>query len=353
MLKRIVVLAIIGAVLGAPAWAYVHRESVEKVIPADGRTSIHVSNPTGLIEIRPAGGSDVILRAKKIAKAENEDEAIELAQEARVRVVEGGDGIEIDVELPSRQKEKSILGRILKLSVSKNVTVELYIEVPPSMELHVSSTSGDIDVEGALGGGQIGATSGDVWVTDCAGDFSIGVASGNAEIDNVDGNLRLSSASGDVTVKDIAGDVGVSTASGDFVGKDIDGYFTLDGASGEVTLDHCTGKVDVNTASGDVWLKEVSAEVSVNTSSGDVTVNIFAEEDIDVGISCSSGDIEFTSPEGSSYHLEINSVSGGIYCKVPLSVDKVSRRELRGDVGTGRGRVILSTSSGDIRVHEG
>lgn len=353
MLRRVVALAILIAFVGTPAWAYVHRESVEKVIPAEGKTSIHVSNPTGLIKIRPASGSEVILEAKKIAKAKVKDEAVELAESARVRVVEGGEGIEIDVELPSREKHKSIFGRILKLSVTRNVTVEIYLQVPASMELHLSSTSGDIDVEGTLAGGHIGATSGDVWVSECGGNFSVGVASGDVEISHIDGDLQLSSASGNVTVKEIGGSVGVSTASGDFVGRDIEGSFTLDGASGEVTVDHCKGQIEVSTASGDVWLKEVSAKVTVDTSSGDVTVHTYSKRAIDVGISCSSGDVEFMAAAGSSYHLEISSVSGGIYCKVPLSVEKVSRRELRGDVGSGRGKVILSTSSGDIRVLEG
>ena len=56
---------------------------------------------------------------------------------------------------------------------------------------------------------------------------------------------------------------------------------------------------------------------------------------------------------GGSYRLEISSVSGAIYTKVPLSVEKVTRHELSGDVGSGKGSVTLSTSSGDIKVYEG
>jgi DUF4097 and DUF4098 domain-containing protein YvlB len=353
MLRRILASAFIAALISTPAWAYVHRESVEKVIPAEGLTSIRVINPNGLIKIRPAGGSEVMLEAKKIAKGKDEDEAVKLAEAARVRVVEGGDRIEIEVELPSREKHKSILGEVLNLSASRNVMVELYLEVPASMELDLSSTSGDVDVEGSLAGGHIGATSGDVLLADCSGDFVIGVASGDMEIERIQGNLQLSSASGNIAVGEVDGRVDVSTASGDFTAKGIEKSLMLDGASGEVTVDDCKGRVEVSTASGDVWLKSVSGEVTVNTSSGDVTVYIADKRNIDVEINCSSGDVEFAAPSGSSYHLEITSVSGAIYCKAPLSVEKVTRRELRGDVGSGSGTVILGTSSGDIRVLEG
>jgi hypothetical protein len=283
MLRRCIALAFLAVFISSPAWSYVHRESVEKVIPAEGRSTIRVSNPTGLIKVRPADGANVVLEAKKVAKAKTEDEARDLAEKARVRVIERGDEIEIKVELPSKTKHKSLLGGILKLSVSTHVTVELYLDVPSSMELHLGSTSGDIDVEGARAGGHLGAASGDIWVSDCVGDFSIGVASGDIEVEGV----------------------------------------------------------------------EVSGEVVVNTSSGDVTVHSVARGAVEVEIACSSGDIELVVAKGSSYHLELGTVSGGISCKVPLTVEKVSRRELRGDVGSGGGSVILSTSSGDIRVREG
>jgi hypothetical protein len=352
MIRKTFASTLLILLIGTPAWAYVHRESVEKEIPVEGRSIIRIANPNGLIQLRPGGEGEIVLDARKIAKAEGEDAARDLAAEARVRVVEGSDEIEIRVEIPSKIKHSRSLGELLGFSKRKHVTVELYVDVPPSMEVILSTASGDVDVEGVLSGGEIGATSGDVWVSDCRGDFEIGVASGDVEIEGIIGELKLSASSGEISVKDISGSVEVSAASGDFVGEGIGESFSLDGASGSVSLEGCGGKVEISTASGDVWLKDVTSEIHVNTSSGDVTAYAVNGGPVDVNISCSSGDVELTIPVGGSYTLEISSVSGSINTKVPLSVQKVTRHELRGEVGSGEGSVSISTSSGDIKLLE-
>jgi hypothetical protein len=352
MIRKTVVLTLLVLLAAAPAWAYVHRESVEKTIPAEGASVIRIANPNGLIQLRPGGDSEITLEAKKIAKAKSRDEAVDLAAEARVRVVEGADEIEIRVEIPSRIKNTHSLGELLGFSKRKHVTVEIYVDVPPSMEIRLSTASGDVDVEGVLSGGEIGATSGDVWISDCEGDFEVGVASGDVEIEGIVGELELSASSGELSVRDITGSVRVSAASGDFVGRGIGGSFVLDGASGEVRLEDCGGRVEISTASGDVFLKDVLSDLSVSTSNGDVTAFTVKNGPVNVEISCSSGDIELSVARGSSYQLEISSVSGAMNTKVPLSVHKVTRHELRGEVGSGVGSVSLSTSSGDIKLYE-
>ena len=353
MKRMSVALVLLTILAGPPAWAYVHRESVEKTIPVDGRTAISVSNPSGLIKVRPVDGAVVALEATKVAKATNEGAARELAEQVKVRIVEGSDEIEIKVEIPSRFERGSGISDFLGIGTRRQVEVELYIQVPPSMKVKLATASGDVDVEGVEAGGDIDAASGDVWVSGCSGDFTVGVASGDAEVAGIRGNLSISSASGGLSIRDIRGSVEVSIASGDFVGRMIEGTFSLDGASGDVTVEECKGEVDVDTASGDVWLKDVVSELSVNTSSGDVTAYTRADGVPSVDISCSSGDIELSLPETGSYRLEIGTVSGSIHCKVPLSVEKVTRHELRGKVGSAKGSVNLNTSSGDIKVHVG
>jgi DUF4097 and DUF4098 domain-containing protein YvlB len=353
MVKRAAAFTLTAVLLSSPAWAYVHEESVEKTIPAGGRTAVVVSNPNGLVKIRPADGGDIELEAKKIVKAKGEDSAVDVAEDVKVRVVEGSDKIEIIVEIPSRYKRGSGIADFLGLSSRSHVTVDLYIDAPPSLRAIVSTASGDVDIEGLDAGGEIDVTSGDVWLADCSGDFTVGVASGDVEIEEITGDLDLSSASGEVRVRDIRGSVDVSIASGDFLGKMIEGSFRLDGASGDVTVENCAGAVDVSTASGDVVLKSVSGELTVDTSSGDVTAEVTDAGVMDVRVSCSSGDVELSVPSGASYALDIGSVSGSIHCKVPLSVEKVTRNELRGVVGGGAGSVSLNTSSGDIKIYEG
>jgi len=351
MTRRIAPLLLV-AFLATPARAHVYRESVQRTIPVDGATVIRVTNPNGLVRIRPAEGSEIQLVAKKIARAGDEDEARLLASRARVSVAEGPEEVRIKVEVPSRKRQKSGLAALFGFVRRSRVAVDLFLDVPEGMRIELTTASGDIDVEGMRAGGEVSATSGDVWLSDCRGDFSISVASGDVEIEAVEGKLRLSSASGELSVRDIAGPVSVSVASGDFDGADIEGSFALDGASGDVNLERCEGEIEVSTASGDVWFEDVVPLVSVSTSSGDVTVSTAGGDDVDVGISCSSGDIELELPRGASYTLKISTVSGMIHTSVPLSIENLSRHELRGKVGSGRGSVRLSTSSGDIVVDE-
>ncbi len=353
MIKKAAVLAILTLAAVSQGWAYDHRESVERVIPVEGRDAIRVSNLNGLIKIRPGDETTVRVEAVKIVKADDMDEAEELAAEARVRVVEDPDDIEIEVEIPSDYRQGSGLGGLLGFSTRKRIVVELYIEIPSRMAVYLASTSGDIDVEDLEGGGELSSASGDIWLRDCSGRFHVGVASGDVEIDGLEGDLRLSAASGQLNVKDVRGSIEASVASGDFMGSMITGSFKLEGASGDVTVEDCGGRVDVRTASGDIWLRDVVSELTVSTSSGDVSAFTVLSTDVDIEISCSSGDIELRMEEGSSFRLELASVSGSIHCKLPMAVEKVSRHELRGVVGSGDGSVDLVTSSGDIRVYEG
>ncbi len=170
----------------------------------------------------------------------------------------------------------------------------LRMEVPRTARLEVTTSSGDVDVEGVVGGAAVKTVSGDVSLRATAGTVATETTSGDVGLD-AHGTiaLRLASVSGDLRV--LAGTLqrtSVSTVSGDVSidGRpDPAGDHAIQTTSGDVHLALAGGAtISTRTVSGDVYataparrdsgrggpivLGDGAARISVRTLSGDVNV---------------------------------------------------------------------------------
>ena len=68
----------------------------------------------------------------------------------------------------------------------------------------------------------------------------------------------------------------------------------------------------------------------------------------------SSGDVDvvFEAREGYGFLLDISTNSGAIEGDLDIKLNKISRKILRGVVGSGDGLVYIETASGDIRIKQ-
>jgi len=70
-----------------------------------------------------------------------------------------------------------------------------------------------------------------------------------------------------------------------------------------------------------------------------------------VDIVTHNGDIDFTSPPNFSAKADISTHNGSIRTALPITVvGEVSKRELRGTIGSGEGRLHLETHNGSIKI---
>jgi anti-sigma factor RsiW len=167
------------------------------------------------------------------------------------------------------------------------------VEVPEGSQPVVSTTSGDVNVQGVHGDGKVRTTSGDV------------AMEGPRDID-------VQTTSGDVRVTDQRGAVArVRTSSGDAT--------IVSRAAGEVN-------VELDATSGDLdWTGSLGGRLAAHTSSGDVKLHL-------------------APPSG--FELELQSASGELHDG--LGMERLNGRKWR--FGNGAGRAVVRTASGDLSV---
>ena len=201
-------------------------------------------------------------------------------------------------------------------------------------------------------------------------DVEVRGAVGGMTVRNVEATLLLDTGSGTIDVRDVTGDLSVDTGSGSVEAVNVRGEVSIDTGSGSVQLDGIVGRsVLVDTGSGRVTAGSIEAdEVSIDTGSGGVTLGRVDTREllVDTGsgsveaeltgaienieIDTGSGGVTLRLPSGLNAEIEADTGSGGIDVDFPVTVERMSRDYFRGIAGEGRGRILIDTGSGRIRL---
>ena len=162
---------------------------------------------------------------------------------------------------------------------------------------------------------------------------SVDTGSGNvkAELTGALSALSADTASGDITVT--AGEI-----------AQVEG----DTASGSIQITAETlGSVEADTASGDVEITAQAVdEVEVNAASGGLTLTT-DQAPREVQVDTASGSVLLKLPEDASFTATVDTISGKWSCQFPTTVD--GDRYL---CGSGEGRYVFSTASGDVTIQK-
>lgn len=125
---------------------------------------------------------------------------------------------------------------------SKNIAINLTVEVPRGFDVVVDDSSGSISIERIDGTVKIDDGSGSIKVTDIGGDLRIDDGSGSISVNTVKGDVDIDDGSGSVDLKNITGSVKVEDGSGEINAKVIGGDFTVDDGSGDVVVKDLAGE---------------------------------------------------------------------------------------------------------------
>ena len=184
------------------------------------------------------------------------------------------------------------------------------------------------------------------------GDLLIDTGSGAIHARGGSGSLNVDTGSGEVSVEEFQGDLLVDTGSG---GVDLTGI-----QGGEVNVDTGSGAVrgsvvsasyfKVDTGSGEIVLSRVSApEVYLDTGSGEVDVELLDDVD-ELLVDTGSGGVTIRVPATVGAEIEVDTGSGGIDVDIPVEVREVKRNYMLGILGDGRGRIVVDTGPGGVRL---
>ncbi len=257
---------------------------------------VTVRNHNGPIDVRPASGSQLELRAEKRSRFGNlTDVAFDIRTE--------GDG---DVAICSTLRGDDPCGEGRRAwdgddDGRRGVTVAMTLLVPRGARVRVATGNGAVSVE-RVGGGEVVASTGN----------------GRVTLVSTEGTVRASTGNGDVQVRDATGAVRASTGNG------------------RVSVTTAEGPVDARTGNGDI----------------DVRMTALRAAD-DMTFSTGSGDVRVTLPAGYNGELDASTGNGTISSDFELRIEgRMSPRRVRATIGSGGARLRLVSGNGGLEVRK-
>jgi hypothetical protein len=254
-----------------------------------------VRNHNGPIEVRPASGSQVELRAEKRARYGN-------VTDVAFDVSTGSRG---DVTICSTFRDNNPCDEDRRSSNGdddwrRGVTVAMTVLVPRGAQVRVGTGNGTVSVERV--GGEVSASTGN----------------GRVNVLNTDGAVRVSTGNGDVEVREAKGAVRVSTGNG------------------RVTVTTAQGPVEARSGNGDIDVRMTALRPSE-----------------DMTFSTGSGDVRVTLPTDYNGELDATTGNGTISSDFDLKLEgRMSPRRVRATIGTGGARLRLATGNGGLELRK-
>nr|WP_263323337.1 DUF4097 domain-containing protein [Neobacillus sp. Marseille-Q6967] len=127
--------------------------------------------------------------------------------------------------------------------------------------------------------------------------------------------------------------------------------FVHDGSSGNVEIDRLTTKSGTfDLSSGNVEIKDYTGKLKADVSSG--RFNLEMEKLTDsVEIDVSSGIVNLDLPDNADFELDGEVSSGKVSSDFPLNSKEQEKDHIRGIHGSGKHKVDISVSSGNVSIH--
>ncbi len=238
----LLLLALTLATAPAGAWDLGCKFTADRKASADsaGVQRVEVFARDGDLTLRPAAGSAVVASGKACASNE------QYLEQTQVHLRRQGNVLQVVVQVPDEMKGIGLL----------YTSLDLTVEVPVSLPVQVTDSSGDVDIDGARV----------VRVTDSSGDIEARGLPADIEIDDSSGDIRVENSAGRVKVVDSSGDIVVQGAREVLVQSD---------SSGDIVLEKISSSVRIESdSSGDLTIAGVGGSVEVlSDSTGDVKVS--------------------------------------------------------------------------------
>lgn len=211
---------------------------------------------------------------------------------------------------------------------------DLRIGVPRGQRVDIYLAVGRITAENVEGRILLDTHSGGIIARSMRGFLRADTGSGDVEVAGMEGDLEVDTGSGGVRVSDVRGqEISIDTGSG---GVDASAL-----AAASIEIDTGSGSIDL--------LRSAARSVRLDTGSGSVEAELSGQID-DLAVDTGSGSVTLRLPASLDATLAIETGSGGIDVDFPISITRRARDELRGQIGEGRGRIVIDTGSGSVSL---
>jgi DUF4097 and DUF4098 domain-containing protein YvlB len=194
------------------------------------------------------------------------------------------------------------------------------------------------------------------------------------KVSGVQGSSKIQTVNGHIQTKQLANEVVLETVNGEITSVDSNGRIKLNTVNGEINDQGSRGRLDAEAVNGEISLQSSASEVNVSVVNGEVNMQLSGTERLE--FSSVNGEISVELQNSASPKISASSVSGDLTLKLTsatnarfsletngggdisnkLTEQKAEKtkygpgRSLEFNLGSGEGRVEMTTVSGDLTI---
>jgi DUF4097 and DUF4098 domain-containing protein YvlB len=187
------------------------------------------------------------------------------------------------------------------------------------------------------------------------GNLSIKTSAGIVKLDSFNlASFTLNTSSGGLEAEQLnAEKVSINTSSGKLKIKRLDvAELKMIGSSSQINIDECIVKeARIEISSGSVTLKNSSGNFDLKGTAGDVLIAYKEFENQNINVETTAGNVTLEIPGTGEFLFEIKTVTGKILSDFPVnSEESIDKRKVKGQIGTKSNKVLIQTSTGNIKI---
>ncbi len=196
---------------------------------------------------------------------------------------------------------------------------------------------------------QVDTSGGAIKVTSLRGDTKLGTSGGGIEVREHTGEVSANTSGGGITLSHVHGRCRVETSGGGITADAIDGAVDGETSGGSIRFDGITGDIKAHSSGGGIHIREAGGRVEADTSGGSVQVAFTRANARGGSIESSGGGV--TVSVDPSVGLAIDASGNSVRADIPITVrGEISRRHLKGLLGSGGETLRLRTSGGSVHI---
>lgn len=127
--------------------------------------------------------------------------------------------------------------------------------------------------------------------------------------------------------------------------------FKADVMNSNVTIEGVRARVKINSMNGRITATGLTGDADLDTMNGRITASFDSiKAGQEISLNSMNGSCRINVPRGSNATLNARSMNGGVSCDLPITLEKSSRRSLRGVIGDGGATINLRSMNGGLSL---
>jgi DUF4097 and DUF4098 domain-containing protein YvlB len=360
-----------------------YERTVQQQATLNPGSNLRAETSSGSIVVAGGDVTECSVIATIVGRAPTAEEAQLLAEQVKIELETVGETLTVKAEKPPWKNRRS-------------VSISYDIAVPKQTNIECTSSYGSIEISnikgkasGKTSSGSIEAkniegpaanldtsygsikcrniTANNITVKSSSGSITAEIIKSSAQLttsygsitctDMSDGDIKLKTSSGNVKITNASfGDCEAHTSYGSIVSDELKGRsIKLNSGSGSISLTASSADTtNLYTSYGRITCRQITTnDVTARSGSGSIDI-IYSEStpgQIVADLDTSYGSIDLTAPQNFTGQVDLSTSYGSIRTNRPITVQgEISKKELKGTIGEGSGKLHLHTGSGSINL---